>query len=450
MNFHRILGAVEQPQESWLEELFQWLRIPSVSADPGHAADVRSAGQWLCDLVTRAGGSCELVETGARSPLAIGELPASSDPARAPTVLLYGHFDVQPPGEDALWESPPFEPEVRDEWIYGRGSVDDKGNFYLLLKAAATLAAEGALPVNVRVASDGEEETGGHSIVEFLEADERGADACLVFDSVMPREGWPAFDIGTRGILYYHLTLRSGERDLHSGLFGGAALNAVHALARVLAAVVPTPQELQVGAVEPTAEELAAWRELEPGAAVLAREGARPLDARAAEDFYRRTFAEPAVDVNGIRGGEADLQKTVLPVEARANVSVRLAPGQDTTAIAEVFERLVRGAVPEGADLEVELRAASPPGLIPPDAPAIKLALEAFERVVGRRPLLVRTGGTLPIIPALAAKGIPTVLSGFAVPGHNVHSPNERFPLANLPLGVAAARETLQAFAALS
>jgi acetylornithine deacetylase/succinyl-diaminopimelate desuccinylase-like protein len=441
---------VRELDESWLEELFGWLRIPSVSADPAHAADVRAAGQWLCDFVERAGGSCELVETGGPAPLAVGELAASRAVAGAPTVLLYGHFDVQPPGDDALWESPPFEPEVRDGWIYGRGSVDDKGNFYLLLKAVETLAAEGELPVDIRIASDGEEETGGHSIVEFLEADERGADACLVFDSVMPRQGWPAFDIGTRGILYYHLTLRSGERDLHSGLFGGAALNAVHALTRVLAAVVPTPEALRAGAAEPTTEELAAWKELEPGAAVLAREGARPLDARAADDLYLRTFASAAVDVNGIRGGEADLQKTVLPVEARANVSVRLAPGQDTTAIAEVFERLVRGAVPEGADLEVELRAASPPGLIPPDAPAIKLALEAFERVVGRRPLLVRTGGTLPIIPALAAKGIPTVLSGFAVPGHNVHSPNERFPLANLPLGVAAARETLRAFAALS
>jgi acetylornithine deacetylase/succinyl-diaminopimelate desuccinylase-like protein len=410
---------------------------------------VRAAGEWLCDFVRHAGGACELVDTAAAHPLAVGEIPASHEVERAPTVLLYGHFDVQPAGDAALWETPAFEPEARDGWIYGRGSVDDKGSFYLLLKAAATLAAEGELPVNVRIASDGEEETGGDSIVHFLEADGRGADACLIFDSVMPAEGLPAFDIGTRGIAYYHVSVRTGERDLHSGLFGGAALNAVHALARVLDAVVVVPEELRAGAAAPSPEELAAWRQLEPGAAVLAREGARPLDSRAEEEFYLRTTCGPAVDVNGIRGGEAELQKTVLPVEAHANVSVRLAPGQDLDAVTAAFERLLREAAPAGAELEVERWGAGPPGLIPPDAPAIRLAQDAFERVVGRRPLLVRSGGTLPIIPALAARGIPTVLSGFAVPGHNVHSPNERFPLANVPLGVAAARETLRALGTL-
>ncbi len=438
------------PDPAWLDELFDWLRIPSISADAAHAADVRGAGEWLCDFVRKAGGACELVETKGPLPLAVGELRASADSEHAPTILLYGHFDVQPSGDESLWQSPAFAPEVRDGWIYGRGSVDDKGNFYLLLKAAATLAAERSLPVNVRVASDGEEETGGHSIVDFIAADERGADACLIFDSVMPQDGIPAFDVGTRGLVYYHVRLRSGERDLHSGLFGGAALNAVHALAQVLAPVVAVPDELRAGAVAPTQEELAAWEQLEPGQAVLARDGARPLDARAAEELYLRTFAGPAVDVNGIHGGEPDLQKTVLPVEAHANVSIRLAPGQDLEGIASAFERLLHEAVPDGAELDVERWSASPPGLIPPDAPAIKLAQDAFERVVGRRPLLLRTGGTLPIIPALAARGIPTILSGFGVPGHNVHSPNERFPLGHLALGVEAARETLRALAELT
>jgi acetylornithine deacetylase/succinyl-diaminopimelate desuccinylase-like protein len=446
----RTIALVPAPDPAWLDELFDWLRIPSISADPAHAGDVRRSGEWLCDFVRRAGGACELVETKGPFPLAVGELGASGGVEAAPTVLLYGHFDVQPAGEEGLWESPPFAPEVRDGWIYGRGSVDDKGNFYLLLKAAATLAAEGSLPVNVRIASDGEEETGGHSIVDFLEADEQGADACLIFDSVMPQDGLPAFDIATRGLAYYHVRLRSGERDLHSGLFGGAALNAVHALTQVLAAVVAVPEELRAGAIAPTPEELAAWDQLEPGETVLARDGARPADERAAKELYLRTFAEPAVDVNGIHGGEPDLQKTVLPVEAHANVSIRLAPGQDMDEIATAFERLLRLGVPEGAELEVERWAMSPPGLIPPDAPAIELAQGAFERVVGRRPLLVRTGGTLPIIPALASRGIPTILSGLAVPGHNVHSPNERFPLRNVTLGVEAARETLRALAALA
>jgi acetylornithine deacetylase/succinyl-diaminopimelate desuccinylase-like protein len=435
----------ERPDPAWLEELFEFLRIPSVSADPAHAADVRRAGEWVCDFVRKAGGQAELHPMAAH-PLALGEIAASARNGDAPTVLLYGHFDVQPPAPLDLWQSPPFEPEIRDGWIYGRGAVDDKGNAYLLLKAAALLAQAGELPVNVRVAFDGEEEVGGHSIVDFLAADERGADACLIFDSGMPREDVPAFDLGTRGLIYYHLRLRSGDHDLHSGMFGGAALNAVHALVRTLEAVVDTPAELRAGAVSPTEEEVASWHELAPGGDVLAAEGARPVDGSAAEEFYRRTFAAPAVDVNGVRGGEAALQKTVLPVSAEANVSIRLAPGQDVEEIAAAFEGLLRAAAPVGAEVEVERWSSSPAGLIPPGAPAVRLAQDAFERVLGRRPLLLRTGGTLPIVPALADRGIPTILTGFALPGANVHSPNERLLARYVPAGVAAARETLVAF----
>jgi acetylornithine deacetylase/succinyl-diaminopimelate desuccinylase-like protein len=439
---------VPKPDAAWLDELFEWLRIPSVSADPAHAADVRAAGEWVCEFVRRAGGSCGLVETGGH-PLAVGEIPASREPGRAPTVLVYGHFDVQPAGDLALWESPPFEPEVRDEWVYGRGVVDDKGNLYLVLKAATLLAAAGSLPVNVRIACDGEEEVGGHAIVDFLEADERGADACLIFDGDMPTPDVPGFYVGTRGIVYFHVRLRSGERDLHSGLYGGAALNAVHALMRTLEAVVRVPEELRAGVAAPTPEELAAWQELPPGAEVLAREGALPADERAAEDFYLRTFAAPSVDVNGIHGGEPELQKTVLPVEAHANVSIRLAPGQRVEEVADAFERLLRDAAPAGVELEVERWTSSPPALVSPDSRAVRMALDAFERVVGRRPLLLRSGGSIPIVPALVERGIPTVLSGFAAPGHNMHSPNERLRTEHVPLGVAAARETLLALGQL-
>ena len=431
-----------------LDELGAWLRIPSVSADPAHDADVRAAGEWVCDFVRSAGGEADLVPT-ATQPLAIGELRASGDADTAPTVLLYGHFDVQPPEPLELWDSPPFEPVVRDGYLYARGAADDKGQAYLLLKAAALLAQEGALPVNVRVALDGEEEVGGHSIVDFLAGDERGADACLIFDSAMPREDVPAFDLGTRGLLYFHVRVRTGAADLHSGVFGGAALNGVHALMEALRPAVAVPPELRAGVVEPTEAEVASWAELDPGADVLAEAGARPMDADAAEGFYPRTLAGPSVEVNGIVGGEALLQKTVLPIAAEANVSIRLAPGQDTEEITAAFERLVREAAPEGAEVELERWSAAPAGLIPPDAPPVRLAQDAFERVLGRRPLLLRTGGTLPIVPALADKGIPTILSGFAIPGAGIHSPNERLLLRYLPLGVAAARETLLAFADL-
>jgi acetylornithine deacetylase/succinyl-diaminopimelate desuccinylase-like protein len=438
----------EQLDPAWLEELSEWLRIPSVSADAAHAADVRAAGEWLCEFVRGAGGEAGIVETDAQ-PLAVGELRASSGAEGAPTVLLYGHFDVQPPAPLDLWDSPPFEPEIRDGYLYGRGAVDDKGNSYLVLKAARTLAEEGALPVNVRIAFDGEEEIGGHSIVDYLAADERGADACVIFDTLMPREDTPAFDLGVRGLVYFHVRLRTGERDLHSGMFGGAAMNAVHALAETLRAVVAVPDELRAGVTPPTEDELASWAELDAGAAVLAAAGATPKDAEAADDFYLRTLAGPAVDVNGIAGGEADLVKTVLPVFAEANVSIRVAPGQDEEQLADDFERILREAAPEGAELEIERRSTSPPGLIAPGAPAIRLAQDAFERVLGRRPLLLRSGGAIPLVPALAEKGIPTVLSGFALPDANVHSPNERLLVRYIPLGVAAARETLLAFAEL-
>jgi acetylornithine deacetylase/succinyl-diaminopimelate desuccinylase-like protein len=433
---------------AWLAELSDWLRIPSVSADPAHAGDVRDAGEWVCEFVRGAGGEAALVETQTH-PLAVGEIRASSGDADAPTVLLYGHFDVQPPAPLELWASAPFEPELRDGYLYCRGAVDDKGNSYLLLKAARLLAEEGALPVNVRIAFDGEEEIGGHSIVDFLAADERGADACLIFDSGMPREDTPAFDLAVRGLVYFHVRLRTGERDLHSGVFGGAALNAVHGLMRTLEAVVALPEELRAGAIPPTEEEVSSWRELEPGAAVLAEAGARPMDEGAEADFYRRTVAAAAVDVNGIHGGEPVFQKTVLPVLAEANVSIRLAPGQDAEEIGSAVERLLREAAPAGAELEVERRSAAPGALIPPDAPAVRLAQDAFERVVGRRPLLLRSGGTIPLVPALAERGISTVLTGFALPDANMHSPNERLLARYIPLGVEAARETLVALGSL-
>ena len=433
---------------AWRDELFEWLRIPSVSADPTHAGDVRRAGEWVCEFVRGAGGEAELVETETH-PLALGELRASTGVAEAPTVLLYGHFDVQPTAPLDLWESDPFEPELRDGFLYCRGAVDDKGNAYLLLKGARLLAEEGALPVNVRVAFDGEEEIGGHSIVDFLAADGRGADACLIFDSGMPREDTPAFDLAVRGLVYFHVRLRTGERELHSGVFGGAALNAVHALMRTLETVAALPDELGAGVIAPTEEEIRSWQELDPGTVVLAEAGARPLYPDAGDELYLRTFAAPAVDVNGIQGGEPILQKTVLPVFAEANVSIRLAPGQDVEEIAAAFERILSEAAPEGAELEIERRSSSPPGLIPPDAPAVRLAQDAFERVLGRRPLLLRSGGTIPLVPALSDRGIPTILSGFALPGANIHSPNERLLARYVPLGVETARETLVALGGL-
>jgi len=438
--------------QAWLDDLTEFVRIPSVSADSAHDGDVRNAGEWVCEFVRRAGGEAELRDWHGH-PLALGEFRASSGDGQAPTVICYGHFDVQPPAPLELWESEPFEATLRDERLYGRGIADDKGQLFMLLKAAEELTARGELPVNLRICCDGEEESGGHSIVEFLEADERGADACVIFDTAMLKRDVPLFNLSTRGLVYVHLRVNTGRRDLHSGVFGGAALNALNALDQILAAVLPAdgraPEPLRAGIVPPTDEELAGWAELTPGDEELAGQGARPADASAAEEFYIRTFAEPSVDVHGIEGGSPQLQKTVLPVEAHANVSIRLAPGQDHKWIAAEFERLLREAAPEGAEVEVESLASSPPGLVDPDSPVVQLGLDAFERAVGTRPLLVRSGGTLPIVPALADKGIPTILTGFALPDSNIHSPNENLLADYLPLGVNAAAELYKEFGKL-
>ncbi len=437
---------------SWFDELAAFLTIPSVSADPEHAPDVARAGEWVCEFIRSAGGQAELVDWHGQ-PLAIGEIRASRNADSAPTVLCYGHFDVQPPDPLELWESSPFAPEVRDDHIYGRGIADDKGQLYMLLAAARELAEAGELPVNVRFTCDGEEETGGHSILDFLADDGRGAQAAVIFDSGMIDRGRPAFNVATRGVVYFHLTLRTGTRDLHSGIYGGAALNAAHALVQTLGGIVAgdgrLAEPLRQGLVPPSDEELESWRALPPGAGELAAQGARAADPRAADEFYIRTLAEPALDINGVHSGSPTLQKTVIPVEAVANVSIRLAPGQQVEVIAAAFEDLIRRVAPAGADLDVELLAAAPPGLVAPDARAVQLGLMAFERATGVRPALIRSGGTLPIVPALAERGIPTIITGFSLPDANIHSPNERLPVDHVPLGIAAARALFEEFAAL-
>jgi acetylornithine deacetylase/succinyl-diaminopimelate desuccinylase-like protein len=439
--------------QAWLDELSELIRIPSVSADPAHAGDVGEAAAWVRDYVRRAGGEAELVDRGAPAPLVIGEIRASSGAADAPTVLLYGHFDVQPPAPLELWDSPPFELTVNGEWLVARGIADDKGQLWCMLKAAQLLAEAGDLPVNLRICSDGEEEIGGHTIVDFLAEDDRGADAAVIFDSGMTNRGIPEFSIATRGLAYFHVRVRTGERDLHSGLYGGAAQNATHALIQTLGGILPhdgrLPEPLRVGVVAPTEQELADWATLTAGDALLGDQGARPADAGAARDFYVRTWAEPAVDVNGVEGGSPQLQKTVLPILAEANVSIRLAPGQDPDVVAPEVDRLLREAAPAGADVEIERWSDARPGLIPADAPAVRLAQDGFEQVFGRRPLLVRSGGTLPIVPALADKGIATIITGIALIESNVHSPNERVLVDYVPKGVEAAQACFRAFAQL-
>jgi acetylornithine deacetylase/succinyl-diaminopimelate desuccinylase-like protein len=426
-----------------LAELSEFLAIPSISADPARAGDVRAAGSWICSYIRRAGGTAELIDWHGQ-PLAVGEIPASVAPAEAPTVLVYGHFDVQAAEPLDAWESPPFEATVRDGWLYGRGTADDKGQLYLLLRAAAELAAERTLPVNVRVCCDGEEETGGHSIVDFLRLDTRPVDASVIFDTAMPARGLPSFVVATRGLAFFRLRVRAGERDLHSGVYGGAALNALHALIQSLGAILPhdgrVPEALRAGVAAPTAAELADWTGLPAGDEALGEAGAVAADDAAGAELYLRTWAEPSLDLHGIEGGST-AQKTIVPAAAEAAFSIRIVPDQQVRLVAEAVERLLRAGAPTGAQLELELVAATPPAVVPADSPAIRLGLDAFERALGVRPRLVRSGGSLPVVSALQQRGVPAIVTGFDVPNGNIHAPNERLLLEYVPLGIAAARE---------
>ena len=430
----------------WLDELRELLAIPSVSADPAHARDVARAAEWVAERVRALGGAAELREDGR---LVVGEI---AGPPGAPTVLAYGHYDVQPPAPLELWESEPFSAEVRGEWLYARGVADDKGQLWMQLKAIEELLAEGPPPVTFRIVCDGEEETGGDAILRFLESDDGPVDACVVLDGWMKTRNTPEFVVATRGLVALDVEVRTGERDLHSGHYGGTALNAIHALAQALTALFPRdgrlPEPLRAGVTTPTADEVAGWRDLPPGAEELARVGAPPLDERAAEEFYERVFVEPSVDVTGILGGKPGMRNTTLVSRASAGITIRVAPGQDPAVLATAAEELLRTALPAGAALEILARDLTPPAVLPRDTEVLALARDAFEGVFGRRPLIVRVGGTLPITAALAARGIPTVMAGLALPDSHTHSPNERMLLETFPLGVAAARETYRAIGA--
>ena len=439
--------------ETWRNELQEFLAIPSVSADQAHREDVKRAGEWVCDFIRRIGGAAELTPFGEKE-LALGEIRASHDAENAPTVLVYGHFDVQPPAPLELWESEPFELTIKDEWAYARGVTDDKGQVFILLKAAQQLVEANALPVNLRFACDGEEEIGGTTIVDWLEIDEGLAQAAIIFDGGMLRVDVPVFDLATRGLVAFDVKVKTGERDLHSGMYGGAALNAIHVLLRLFSTVLAgpdgrLPEPLRQGIAPVAAEELAAWATLPPGADEIRGQGARPLDANAEAEFYTRTWAEPSVDVNGIIGGKPGLRNTTLSVQASGEFTVRLAPGQDVDTIGAAAEKLLRDAAPVGAEVDVTW-SGSPPSLFRPNAPAIQLGLDAFEQVLGVRPLLVRSGGTLPIMRALADKGIATILTGFGLPESNVHSPNEKFLVRYFEQGVATAAALYTKLAELS
>jgi acetylornithine deacetylase/succinyl-diaminopimelate desuccinylase-like protein len=411
------------------------------------------AAALVAEEVRRAGGEARVVATP-RHPLVLGEVPASGGDAGAPRVVVYGHYDVQPPGPAELWTTPAFEPVVRDGNLYARGASDDKGNLFMLLAAVQRLAAAGELPVRVGVVVEGEEESGGTSALEHFSADAEPALATLIFDSPMIGPGRPVVCTGVRGMLYRRVRVTTAAADAHSGLYGGAALNAAHALMRILAAVVPRdgrlPEPLYAGVAPAGTSEVEAWAALPPGDRALSEAGLRPADPGAADGFYMRTLASPSVDVHGLSSGEEWAVKTIVPAVAAATLSMRLAGGQDADAVGRALDEVLRAAAPEGADVEIEDLGRALPAVLDPDHPVLAAAADGMEAATGWRPAPVRLGGTLPVVAVLAAKGIPTILTGFGLPDDAIHAPDEHLRVEHLEVGTRAGMEILRALGRLA
>ena len=423
-----------------LDELFDLLRIESVSSDGAHPAELREAAEW----VARMAGGGSVIE-GFGNPVVDALIPASVPDA--PTVVAYGHYDVQAPGDPDLWQSPAFQPEVRDGWLYARGASDDKGNYWALLRSALDLAAAGQLGVNVRVIADGEEEVGGHSVIDYLATLDNHFDAAVIFDGTMASGELPGVTTALRGLVGFQLLLVSNARELHSGIYGGAAANPVHDLITVLSAVAGNDGQFAAGIAPVTDQERSGWGLLPDGQQMLKGAGATAADDRAAAEFYDRTWAQPSLSVHSIGSGDPLLHKTSIGSEARASLSLRVAPGQDPAVLHEQLEQLLVAACPSHATLELKPWPPSSPAFVSPQEPVIASGMDAIERATGVRPLAMRSGGSIPVMAALVARGTPTILSGFATPDDNIHSPNERMRVRNLEWAVAAAGEIYRGLA---
>lgn len=439
-----------EPTPQLVDELFDYLRIPSISSGGGDPANLHRAAEWVADKIRSGGGTTEILsERG--NPLVVGELVASTPDA--PTVLIYGHYDVQSPDPVSAWTTPPFEPSLRDGRIYARGASDDKGSFYPLIYVACELARKGELPVNVRILVDGEEEVGGNSAADWVLTDEHGADCAIVFDSDMQDEKTPAITLAVRGIVSVAMDVTVAERDLHSGMYGGVALNAAHVAQQILAEVLPGADgrlrdELRVGVKSPTDEELHSWATFPPGADVVAEAGGRPISEEIAAEFYPRNWADASLDVNGFASGDAVQKRTIIPATAHVKFSIRLAPGQSSDEIGATCARLLRAAVPPSADVSITWDGADPAAFDPTSRP-MQLAIDAIAEATGMTPALQRVGGSIPVLAAFYQRGIPTVLSGFALASDAFHAVDESFRLESLALCEASSHALYTTLAAL-
>jgi acetylornithine deacetylase/succinyl-diaminopimelate desuccinylase-like protein len=436
---------VRQNESRFLEELKEFLRIPSVSTLPEHNKDTQRAAEFVAGKLRAAGlENIEVIKTE-RHPLVYADWLHA---AGKPTVLCYGHFDVQPPDPLELWETPPFEPTERNGNLYARGSADDKGQMYSHIKAVETLqAVNGKLPVNLKFLIEGEEEVGGISVAEYVakNAARLKADVALVSDTEMYAPGLPTLNVGLRGLVYMEIEARGPGRDLHSGLYGGAAPNAVFGLIELLSKMKDAGGKIQIPGIyddvePPSADEKASWEHLPfDEKEYLANEvGSTALTGEAGYSVFERTWARPTFEVHGIAGGFTGAgAKTVIPAKAVGKVSIRLVPKQDPDKVVKSVEKFVKENAPKGIQCEVRVLSAGPGLMVNTDHPAIRVAAKAFSDIYGKQTVFTRSGGSIPIVGDFATHvGIPTILMGFGLPDDGLHSPNEKYNIRNYYDGI--------------
>lgn len=434
---------IKNQEDRFLSELLDLLRIPSVSADPKYKADVARCAEAVKKRMEEAGLDKVEVCPTVGHPIVYGE--KIIDPAK-PTVLVYGHYDVQPPDPLDLWHSGPFEPVIKDGLIYARGSADDKGQFYMHVKAIEAMLKNGGLPCNVKVMIEGEEEVGSDNLGTFVKAnkDRLKADVVLISDTAMIANDVPSINTGLRGLSYVEVEVTGPNRDLHSGVYGGAVTNPINALCEMIASLHDADRRVTIPGFYDAVKELStADRKALAEAPFNEKEYMKDLDIAAVrgEKGYtseERSSIRPTLDVNGIWGGYiGEGAKTVLPAKAFAKISMRLVPDQTSEAITKLFKDHFEKIAPPGVKVVVKPHHGGEPAVTPIDSPAYQAASKAMEETFGKRPIPTRGGGSIPIV-ALFEKelGLKTVLFGFGLDSDNIHSPNEKYGVFNYFQGI--------------
>ena len=436
---------VAKNQERLLEELKDFLRIPSVSTLPEHTKDVKRAAKFVADHLRAAGlENVEIIET-ARHPLVYADWLHA---AGKPTVLCYGHYDVQPADPLELWTSPPFDPVVKDGSLFARGSADDKGQMYTHIKAVEALrGTDATLPVNLKFLIEGEEEVGGVSITKYVEENpaKLKADVALVSDTSMYAAGMPTLNVGLRGLIYMEIEATGPSRDLHSGVYGGASPNPIFGLIELLGTVKNRKGKIKVSGfyddvLDPSKAEMESWEKLPFDEKEFLRDevGSAKLTGERDRTVLERVWSRPTFEVHGIAGGFTGAgSKTVIPAKALAKASFRLVPNQDPEKIVAAFRKHVAKNTPKGIKVEVRVLGMGPGLMVNTDHPAIQVAAAAMEDIFGQPTVFTRSGGSIPIVGDFARfLGIPTILMGFGLPDDGLHSPNEKFSVDNYYKGI--------------